>query len=237
MSAAPPTPLSFPRRVTGVILAPGETFRSVAAFPVWLDVLVLQTVVVAVAFFVFLSTDVGKLAYVDASVSAVEGFGGTVTDAMYDGLRGQAEFAAYVQSASVILFGPLVTVVMAGVLLGVFTVAGGEATFRQVLAVVAHAGIVSMLQPLLAMPLNYQRATMSSATNLALFLPGLDEGSFLGGLLGFVDLFYIWYAVVLALGLAAVYRRRPTPIAVGLLSVLFVVAAVVAIVKVALGGR
>jgi hypothetical protein len=237
MRAAPPPPMSFPRRVAGVILAPGETLRSVAALPVWLDVLVLQTVVVALAFFLFLSSDVGKLAYVDASVSAIEGFGGTVSDAMYDGIRRQAEFAAYLQAASVVLFGPLVTVVIAGVLLGVFSVAGGEATFRQVLAVVAHAGVVLMLQPLLAMPLNYQRGTMSSATSLALFAPGLDEGSFLGGLLGFVDIFYIWYAIVLAFGLAVVYGRRPMPIAVGLLAVLFVVAALVATLKVALGGR
>jgi hypothetical protein len=68
-------------------------------------------------------------------------------------------------------------------------------------------------------------------------VPGLDEGSFVGNLLGFLDLFYIWYAVVLAMGLAAVYRRRPTLIAVGLLTVLVIAGAAIAVVKAVLGGR
>jgi hypothetical protein len=233
----PAQPLSFAQRVVGVVLSPGDTFRSVAVWPHWVDVLALQTLVTALAFGVFLSTDAGKAAYVDQAVSSIEAFGGTVTDAMYASVQRQAELAVFLQPATILLFAPLVAAVIAGILLGVFAVLGGEATYRQVLAVVSHAGIVTMLQPLLTLPLNHQQQSMSSATTLAVFVPGLDEGSFVGNLLGFLDLFYIWYAVVLAMGLAAVYRRRPTPIAVGLLTVLVLVGAAIAVVKVALGGR
>lgn len=229
--------LSLPSRIVGVLTSPGDTFRSVAAHPTWFGVLAVQLTVAALAFALFFSTDVGKAAYVDQAVSSVESFGGTVNDQIYDGIRRQAEFAKYIQPVSMFVFGPIVVALFAGLLYGAFAVLGGEATYKQVFAVVAHAGIVTTLQPLLTLPLNYQRQTMSSATNLSVFLPMLEEGSFLASLLGVVDLFYIWYAVVLAIGLAVVYRRRTTPIAVGLLTVLVLIGVAIATVKVALGGR
>jgi len=234
---APVPRLSLIQRLVGVIVSPGDTFRSVAAHPTWLGVLLVQLVVVGAAFAGFLSTDVGKAAYVDQSISSIESFGGTVSDQMYEGVRRQAEYAWMIQPATMLIFGPLVVAVVAGVLFGVFTVMGGESTYRHVFAVVAHAGVVTMLQPLLTLPLNYQQQSMSSATNLAVFLPTLEEGSFFGSLLGVMDLFYIWYAIVLAIGLAAVYRRRAAPIAGGLLAVLVVIGVAVATLKVALGGR
>jgi hypothetical protein len=234
--APPPPRLSLVQRIVGVITSPGDTFRSVAAHPTWAGVLVVQLVVVAAAFAIFLSTDVGKAAYVDQSVSSIESFGGTVTDEMYEGIRRQAEYARVIQPVSMLVFAPLVTAILAAILYGVFTVLGGESTFRHVFAVVVHAGVITMLQPLFTLPLNYQRHSMSSATNLAVFLPMLEEGSFLASLLGVLDLFYIWYAVVLAIGLAAIYRRRTTPIAVGLLAVFVLIGVAVATLKVALGG-
>lgn len=236
-SGAPVPRLSLIQRLMGVIVSPGDTFRSVAAHPTWFGVLAVQLVVTSAAYAGFLSTDVGKAAYVDQSVSSFESFGQTVNDQMYEGIRRQAEYARVIQPVTILIFGPVIVAVLAAVLFGAFTVMGGESTYRHVFAVVAHAGVVTMLQPLLTLPLNYQQQSMSSATNLAVFLPTLEEGSFLGSLLGVMDLFYIWYAVVLAVGLAAVYRRRVAPIAVGLLAVLVLIGVAVATLKVALGGR
>ena len=229
--------LSLLQRVIGVVFSPGETFRSVAAHPAWFGVLAVQLLVTALAFFVFFSTDAGKAAYVDQSVSSIESFGQTVNDQMYEGIRAQANFARYIQPGVLLIFGPVMAAIMAAILYGAFTVMGGESTFRHVFAVVCHAGVVTMLQPLLTLPLNYQRQSMSSATSLAVFLPMLEEGSFVASLLGVLDLFYIWYVVVLAIGLATIYRRRTTPIAVGLFTVLVLIGVAVATLKVALGGR
>ena len=44
----------------------------------------------------------------------------------------------------------------------------------------------------------------------------LPEQSFIGNLLGAIDIFLIWYVVVLAIGLAVLYRRRTQPIAISL---------------------
>lgn len=237
INPVPAPRLSLLQRIVGVITSPGATFRSVDAHPTWFGVLAVQIVVAGLALGLFLSTDVGKAAFVDQSVSSIESFGQTVNDQMYEGLRRQAEYARYIQPASLLIFAPLVTALVAGLLFGAFTVLGGESTFRQVFAVVAHAGVITMLQPLLTLPLNYQRQSLSSATNLAVFLPMLEEGSFLASMLGFIDLFYVWYIVVLAIGLGVVYRRRTTPIAVALLTVFVVIGVAVVMVKLVLGGR
>lgn len=229
--------LSLVQRMVGVITSPGQTFRSVAAHPTWFGVLAVQVLVTAAAFGIFLSTDVGKAAYVDQAVSSIESFGGTVNDQMYEGIGRQAEYARFIQPASILVMAPAFTALVAAILFGVFTVLGGESTFKHVFAVVTHAGIVTMLQPLFTLPLNYQRQSMSSATNLAVFLPMLEDGSFLASLLGVMDLFYIWYSVVLAIGLAVIYRRRTTPIAMGLLAVFVLIGVAVATLKVVLGGR
>ena len=56
-------------------------------------------------------------------------------------------------------------------------------------------------------------------------------------MLGFVDLFWIWYLVVLAIGLGAVYRRRWTPVASGLMVVYVLMGLAFAAITAALGGR
>jgi hypothetical protein len=234
-AAAPP--LSFVQRVIGVVISPGETMARIAAAPQWFDVMALTTVLVAGGFALFLSSDIGKAAYVDQAVASIESFGQTVTADMYTAIQRQAGFAAWIQAGSILFFSPLVAAALAGIFYGAFTVMGGEARYKAVLAVVAHAGVISVLQQVFSLPVNYQRQSMSSATNLAVFFPDLAEGSFLASLLGFIDLFWIWYLVVLAIGLAAVYRRKWTSVAGGLFVVYVLIGLALAAIKAVLGGR
>jgi hypothetical protein len=77
---------------------------------------------------------------------------------------------------------------------------------------------------------------MTSPTTLAVFLPMLEEASFAGRLAGLIDLFLIWWAVVLAIGLAVLYRRKTQPIIIGLLSVYILIVGVIAVVMSSFGG-
>ena len=79
---------------------------------------------------------------------------------------------------------------------------------------------VTVVQQVFVTPLNFVRESMSSATNLSVFLPMLDESSFLAKFFGTIDLFLIWWVVVLSIGLGVLYRRKTGPIAVGLFVVL-----------------
>ena len=106
--------------------------------------------------------------------------------------------------------------IVTGILFAVFNAAlGGTATFRQLFAVFVHSTAISVVQQLFVTPLNYVRETISSATNLAVFLPMLDESSFLAKLLGTIDLFLIWWIVLLSIGLGVLFKRKTGPIATG----------------------
>jgi hypothetical protein len=89
-----------------------------------------------------------------------------------------------------------------------------------------------VLAQLFTVPLNYLRGTMTSATNLGVLAQSmLDDSSFLAHLLGMIDIFIVWQIVVLAIGLAVLYRRRTQPIATTLLVLYAVIAVIVAFVR------
>ena len=114
---------------------------------------------------------------------------------------------------------------------------GGEASFKQVFA---RAGPrrrdFGAVGGVLGRRSTTSGAASAASTNLGALLPMLPEKSFLGDLLGAIDIFLIWYVVVLAIGLAVLYRRRTQPIAISLLGVYAVIALIIAVVKTRMGG-
>jgi len=232
LPAASPTPvpgLGLWARIWGVLTSPKETFADIVARPRWFGMLLVAILVTSVCTGGFLMTSVGKQAYLDNQVRATERFGGQVSEAQYATMEKMATYAAPITVVSVAVFTPLMWAMLAGILFAVFNAAlGGEGSFKQVFAVLAYSSAVTVIQQFFVTPLNYVRETMTSATNLAVFLPMLDEGSFLARLLGMVDLFLIWWVFVLAVGLGVLYRRKTGPIAIGLYAVYGVIAVVVA---------
>ena len=93
-----------------------------------------------------------------------------------------------------------------------------------------------MAAQFLILPLNYVRESLTSPTSLAVFLPFLEETSFLARLLGAIDLVYLWWCVNLAIGLGVLYKRRTGPIAGGILAVYGIIALIIAAVRTALSG-
>jgi len=160
-----------------------------------------------------------------------------VSDQMYEQMRGRMWFAPYQTAISVLIFSPVMAVAISGVLFLVFNVVmGGNATFKQLFAVFVHAGVISSLQQLFTGPLNYFRGAVTSATNLAVLLPMVDPKSFVGRILSMTDLFLIWYLLVLAIGLAVLYRRKTQPIALALYGVYAAGVVVIAAVWSRVGG-
>lgn len=226
----PPAPTrsgdSLFARLAGVVLSPRETFERIVARPRWFGALAAVVLISAAGAFVLLSTETGQVAILDQQVRQIESFGGTVSDQQYAQMERNLPFMRFIVAGSHLVFGPLMTLAVAAVLFGVFTAGlGGNASFRDVMAVVAHSGAISLLHQLFLLPLNYVRGSMSSATNLGVFVQSvLDETSVVARVLGAIDLFIIWWLIVLAIGLAVLYRRRTAPIAAGLLSVYGVIA-------------
>jgi hypothetical protein len=226
MSETPATPapaasgLSLASRIWGILTSPRETYADVVARPRWFGMMATVILITAICTGGFLSTSIGQQAYLDNQVRQTERFGGQVSEAQYAAMEKMAKYAAPITAASIAIMSPLMTLIVAGILFAVFNAAlGGTSTFKQMFAVVVHASAPTVIQQLFVTPLNYVRETMSSATNLAVFLPMLDEHSFLARLLGMIDLFLIWWIVVLSIGLAVLFKRKTGPIAIGLFAV------------------
>jgi hypothetical protein len=151
-----------------------------------------------------------------------------VTDQVYEGMRkGIMEPEPWrigLSAAMMVVLPPVIWAVIAGLLYLVFAATGGQATFKQVYSVVVHSTVVSTVGTLLITPVNYFRESLSSATNLGVFVPFLPEGSFLARLLGMIDVFLVWWLVVLAIGLAVCYRKKTRGVAVALFVVYGVIA-------------
>lgn len=221
--------LGLASRALGILTAPADTFRAVVAHPAWIGMLALVTLVSAALLGGFLSTETGQTAWLDAATAGAP-------QAQYEAMLSIAKYAGYMAAVQMLVMIPVVTVVTAGILYAVFNALGGDAVFKQVLAVVAHASLVTLLGQLFTVPINYARGAMASATNLAVFFPGVEPRSFAGWTLSMIDLFVIWYVLVLAIGLGVLYRRRTGPIAGWLYAVYGVIVVVVAAVASRLGG-
>lgn len=233
-----PAPRGLIARVIGVITAPTETFRSVATVPKWFGMLALVTVAIAVLTTVPMLTEAGREAALEQQVTQTERWRGQpVSDEQYEGMRRMSGITPYFTLAGALVAIPLVSLLTAGILYAIFTAAmGGNATFKQLFAVVAHASVISMLSAAFTAPVNFARGTMGSATSLGVLLPMVDETSFFGRLLGMLDLFMIWYFIVLAIGLAVLYRRRTRPIAITLFGIYAGIVVVIALVMGGMGG-
>jgi hypothetical protein len=228
---------SLAARLVGVVFSPGDTFRGIAAHPRWLGAMAVIVAIVAGANFALLSTEVGQQALLDQQVRSAESWGRTLTDEQQDRMERMLPMMRYITLASTVVLVPVITFALAGVLYAVFTAGlGGDARYRQVLAVLTHAGAISAVGALFITPLNYARESLSSATNLGVFLPFLDEGSLPARFLGMIDLFLIWWVIVIGIGLSMLYRRRTGPVVVSLLATYLVIAAVIAVVMRAFAG-
>jgi hypothetical protein len=132
--------------------------------------------------------------------------------------------------------GPLVALAVAAV---VFVALGGSkrgTTFRQVFSVTAHAGVLLALRQVIAAPATYIRETTASATAVGLWFPAFDEASPVARFLGALDLMVLWWAVVLGIGIAVLYRRQPRRVVATMVGAYAAGALLLALAMVGFGG-
>jgi hypothetical protein len=228
---------SLPARFMGILFAPRATYADVAAHPRWLGILLTVFLITASAATALMSTEIGRNALLDQQIAQQESFGRKMTQEQIDRLEKISAY--YVYGAPVIQFLSLTVgcLVIAGLGFAVFNaMMGGDATFKQVFSIVAHSGVVLATTSLFTTPLMYARESMSGATNLAIFLPFLDDSSFAARMLGSIDLILIWWMLSLAIGFGVLYRKRTGPIAITILAIYAAIAVIIAAIKTASTG-
>jgi hypothetical protein len=190
---------SLPRRLLAVFLSPGELFERLSRDPAWAGALLLGAVLGAAAA-VLVPTELYEVGIREQLLRA----GRPVPD----DLSTASNLARIAGSLVALVVGPIITALMAGVVAFIFTfVLGGQGSYRQHLAVVAHAFLVPAMSALALVPLKIQAADLQLRLSVGTFLPFLDEG-WLSSALGWLDLFGLWGWVLVALGVSKIDPKR-----------------------------
>lgn len=220
--------------MVGVIRRPRSTFQSLVSHPRWGALLLATTIMSGLAAAAFMTTAVGRQALVDQWERTATAFGQPVDDAAYERLEnlGERSGVAYAV-ATTLLAGPVLALGL-GILLRV--VFRGRASFDQVMAITTSAGVILALRQVLAAPLGYVRETTSSATSLGALFSSFDETSPVARFFGALDVFVIWWAIVLAIGVSVLYHRRARNVAVMFVGAYAAIALLLAIAMAVSGG-
>jgi len=237
--------MSLTARIVGVFHRPRATFSNIASAPAWLPVLVLTTVVMFGSSAGFLATSIGRQALVDQWERTATAFGQRIDDAQYAAMEARAasgipslEYAV----VTALLSGPMLAFALSAALFALLnrkdaeTNAMPRASYTQVLSIVCYAGVILALRQLVAAPVDYMRETIASPTSIVQFFTMLDEASPVARFLGVVDLFVIWWLVVLATGMSVLYQRRTHRLALMFTGAYLAIALLAALVMAASGG-
>jgi hypothetical protein len=207
-------------RAIGIITSPSATYGQIVKRPKVAGILFLSSLVIGLAQGLPQLTERGRAAALEMQVQQMERFGMTVNEQMYQQMeqRSHSSIGAISTIVGSMVGLPFMAVVITTLLWVVFNaIMGGSATFKHVMSVVSHSYVITALGTAFAAPIMYARGAMSSGVaNLGALMPMLDETSFLAKVLGMIDLFLVWWVIVLAIGLAALYKRKTSSVATGL---------------------
>ena len=205
-----------------MVRTPRATLTNAVRHPRSLDLGVLILVISAACSAGFLMTRVGQLAALDQQVRQLESLGATVGDDTYEQLRRLVPYRPLISAAVIFVGWPILWVALAWTLqvvcdraMGLPRRSAGDSARRrgQVVTVVVHASAIFAIQSLVSTPINYARESLGGATSLGMVMPGFGESTFPARLVGAVDVFVVWWVVLIAIGLSILYQTRTLPVA------------------------
>lgn len=200
-------------RMIGVFFSPKTTFDDIAKKPSWVAPVVLLTAL-------SILVSIAMHQRIDWRELVSQQLDKNPQTAQMSAEQKQQRIEAGAKIASVVAYifgiaGPILFIlVVAGVMMGAYNLlAGTNATFRQSLAVAAHAAMTGVVSSVLFLLILYLKpfGTVDLenpvATNAGAFLP---EGSakWLVTLGKQIDIFTIWTLILLAIGFAAINPKK-----------------------------
>ena len=196
-------------RFTGILLRPRSAFATVIRSPRWVGLLTTLTAASFAVSALFFTTDVGRQALVDQWERTALAFGRPMDEARYATMQELSRrYAIPYAAGATLVRGPVAALAIATVVYGVFAVRGAQVAFRQVITTVVHAGVILTLRDIVAAPINYVRESVASPLTLLGFIGIVDESSPVARFLALLDVFVVWWVLVLAIGIATLYGIR-----------------------------
>jgi hypothetical protein len=220
-----------------MLRSPRATLAAAIGSPRSLELAALIILVSAACSAGFLMTRVGRLAALDQQVRQLESVGTLVTDQIYARLRDWERYRPLLSALGIIVGWPVMWLCASAVIRAIGNRVGrAQVTLAQVFTVIVHASSVFALRAVVATPIDYARESLGGATSLAMPFPGLGGGTFAARLLGALDIFMIWWVVLVAVGLGLVYQTRAMSIARWLFGAYATAAAALALTQALRGG-
>lgn len=221
----PALPSVFARAI-GIITSPKATFELVVRSPRSIGILALVALLSGFGASAYSLTENGRQAQIDFSIAQNEKFGIPMDDAAIARVEKMAPYTIYATVVGMFVGLPILVIIVSGIFYAIFNaIMGGTATFKQIMAVASHSWMIPALGALFAGAMNFARGSISqSAANLGMLLPMLPEGSFAANLAGAIDVFQIWFVITLSIGLAVLYKRKTSGVAITLFSIYGVIA-------------
>jgi hypothetical protein len=195
-------------RLIGALVAPGETFRSIAGRPTWLPpLLVLALLAGAVGLVLQMRTDPEEMVRSQLEMLKVDVPQEQIDKAIEDAENRTT--GAKIGLAAIGAVGqPLVCAVVAVLFWIGFKLFGSEMDYLSSLATVAYGYVPLALGSLINLPLMFTRETLTfeDASNGGVLVSSLkalapeDAPAVTEALLGSIDLFTVWVLILLAIG-------------------------------------
>ncbi len=200
-------------RLLGALVAPVETFRSIAARPTWLVPLLLLVV---------LGTAVGNMVIQHMDFDQImraqnERAGGQMTSEQVEQNAERAKNAAPMLALFQGVVTPAIYLLLALVFWAAFRLLGSDLTFKASLATAVHALLPSAIAALLSIPVILRHGVYTQqeikggnflASSLAFLVPA-DGSPALRAVLGSLDLFSLWSLGLLVVGYRETARVSP----------------------------
>ena len=195
-----PRPQSLPVRAFQVLFTPGKLFLALRERPLWFFTIAFTAVVAGVTIW-FIPPEAWANLFREQMLEMGRVTEGQLPDAGAPGFKVLG------------VVGGVVSVFLLHVLVACFTfmvfvfLLGDEGSFKQHLSVVAHAGIITALGAVVALPLRISQLDPQLTLSVGTLFPFLPDG-YVYSVLQSLDLFALWAAVLTGLGVSLLDSRR-----------------------------
>lgn len=199
-------PMSFPTRFLGVFISPGATFEDIARRPGFIAPLI----VAIVSGLVILETMIFKIGMGRIIRQSLEQSGQAArmsADQLEGAVRTGATIGTVFAHVGVLVFGPAMLLILAGLGLGILVlIYGAPAKFKAVFSATCYANLVGVLGVLMGVALilfgdpEHFNAQNPIPSNVGFFLNPLETSKPLYSLAGSADIIWIWTMVLMAMG-------------------------------------
>ena len=215
-AAPPPRDVGAIARIPGALFSPVATFEAIARRPTWLVPLLLW---VAVSF-AFTNVMLPRIDFDRLIRGQFEKRNVTMPEERIQSIvASQKRSAPVIYNVSAVVIPSVFTLFVALVCWGGFKAFGWDLTFRQSFGITAHAFLPTVLSTLVFLPVLLKQETVDPRTmgdllmsNLG-FLVDRSSSPAVHAILQSIDVFSIWTAALLVIGLSAAARIRRGPAA------------------------